>query len=155
MIHVEVTRFFPRHGFANVPLLRFIEYHGKRRSRPSFAPCSLPSAAKVTLTNALDPSAVFYRAVPLARKADLQSDLVATGSIVNELIGGVYPERAKLLGRRTAELHLALASEQEDKRSSRSPSTPWGSALFFKTARPPPRSWELWPGSCRICRRLS
>jgi maltose alpha-D-glucosyltransferase/alpha-amylase len=34
--------------------------------------------------------------------------------IVSELIGGVYPERARLLARRTGEMHLALAAETED-----------------------------------------
>ncbi len=33
---------------------------------------------------------------------------------LQEVIGGVYLEMASLLGRRTAELHLALASEQDD-----------------------------------------
>ncbi|MEB2308556.1 MAG: maltose alpha-D-glucosyltransferase [Candidatus Brocadiaceae bacterium] len=34
--------------------------------------------------------------------------------LFQELIGGVYPEMITLLGKRTAELHLALASETED-----------------------------------------
>ncbi len=35
-------------------------------------------------------------------------------AIARELIGGIYLERANLLGKRTAELHLALASNAED-----------------------------------------
>jgi maltose alpha-D-glucosyltransferase/alpha-amylase len=35
-------------------------------------------------------------------------------AIVSELIGGVYPERVRLLARRTGEMHLALAGETED-----------------------------------------
>ncbi len=36
-------------------------------------------------------------------------------AIAQELIGGIYLERATLLGKRTAELHLALASNAEDQ----------------------------------------
>jgi maltose alpha-D-glucosyltransferase / alpha-amylase len=35
-------------------------------------------------------------------------------ALAHELIGGIYLERATLLGKRTAELHLALASNAED-----------------------------------------
>jgi maltose alpha-D-glucosyltransferase / alpha-amylase len=45
------------------------------------------------------PLAIGYQGIPL---------------ILQELIGAIYLERASLLGRRTAELHLALASETED-----------------------------------------
>jgi maltose alpha-D-glucosyltransferase/alpha-amylase len=34
--------------------------------------------------------------------------------LIQELIGGIYFERAALLGKRTAELHLALSSDAED-----------------------------------------
>jgi len=34
--------------------------------------------------------------------------------LLEELIGGIYPQKARLLGRRTGELHLALASDLED-----------------------------------------
>jgi maltose alpha-D-glucosyltransferase/alpha-amylase len=35
-------------------------------------------------------------------------------AIVSELIGGVYPERVRLLAQRTGEMHLALAADTED-----------------------------------------
>jgi maltose alpha-D-glucosyltransferase/alpha-amylase len=35
--------------------------------------------------------------------------------LLDELLGGVYPEKAKLIGQRTGEMHLALASDSEDK----------------------------------------
>jgi maltose alpha-D-glucosyltransferase / alpha-amylase len=35
-------------------------------------------------------------------------------SALSDAVGGVYPERAKLLGRRTAEMHVALASDDSD-----------------------------------------
>jgi maltose alpha-D-glucosyltransferase/alpha-amylase len=91
----------------------------------------------------LDSVSRFYERV-LARKADLQSEAVAGGSIVNELIGGIYPERAKLLGQRTAELHLALASEQEDKRFVPEPFNAMGQRSVFQNMRAMVRrSWEL------------
>ena len=39
----------------------------------------------------------------------LESDLRTAPTLVQELIGGVYPSRAELLGQRTGEMHLALA----------------------------------------------
>ena len=56
-------------------------------------------AARATLTDQ-------FAAVP-ARLLD--SDLGTAPAVVQELIGGVYPSRAELLGRRTGEMHLALA----------------------------------------------
>src|SRR5260370_3688155 len=51
----------------------------------------------------------------LGRKADLQNQTAPPGALLDELIGGVYPEKAKLLGQRTGELHLALASNNDDR----------------------------------------
>ena len=39
----------------------------------------------------------------------LENDLLTAPQIIQELIGGVYPSRAELLGQRTGEMHLALA----------------------------------------------
>jgi maltose alpha-D-glucosyltransferase/alpha-amylase len=91
----------------------------------------------------LDSVSRFYERV-LARKADLQSDTISAGPIVNELIGGVYPERAKLLGQRTAELHLALASETEDKRFVPEPFNAMAQRSVFQNMRAMlRRSWEI------------
>jgi maltose alpha-D-glucosyltransferase/alpha-amylase len=81
----------------------------------------------------LDSVSRFYERV-LAQKAELQSESVAAGPLVDQLIGGIYPERAKLLGQRTAELHLALASAPDEKAFlARSRSTRWGSAPCSRT----------------------
>jgi maltose alpha-D-glucosyltransferase/alpha-amylase len=56
----------------------------------------------------------YYERV-LSRKADLQSQISAPGPLLDELLGGVYPEKAALIGQRTAELHRALASADGDK----------------------------------------
>ena len=43
----------------------------------------------------------------------LEARVEVSAAAATELIGGVYPERARQLGERTAELHLALASGSE------------------------------------------
>jgi maltose alpha-D-glucosyltransferase/alpha-amylase len=50
----------------------------------------------------------------LGRKADLQNETAPPGALLDELIGGVHPEKTNLLGQRTGELHLALASNSDD-----------------------------------------
>ncbi|MDB6005349.1 MAG: alpha-amylase, partial [Prosthecobacter sp.] len=37
-----------------------------------------------------------------------------TPDLIDEIVGGVYPERARQLGERTAQMHLALAADSED-----------------------------------------
>jgi len=44
----------------------------------------------------------------------LQGETTPAGALIDELVGGVYAEKAKLLAQRTGELHLALASAQDD-----------------------------------------
>jgi maltose alpha-D-glucosyltransferase/alpha-amylase len=61
----------------------------------------------------LDAVGRYYERV-LARKADLQHQTAPPGALLDELIGGVYPEKAILLGQRTGELHLALTSRADD-----------------------------------------
>ncbi|HEX8678813.1 MAG TPA: putative maltokinase, partial [Chthoniobacterales bacterium] len=143
---VEVTQFLSeRTAFANVPAFAgSIEY---RRGKGEPTVVGAMQAAITSEGDAwemtLDSVSRFYERV-LARKADLQSEAVAGGSIVNELIGGIYPERAKLLGQRTAELHLALASEQEDKRFVPEPFNAMGQRSVFQNMRAMVRrSWEL------------
>jgi maltose alpha-D-glucosyltransferase/alpha-amylase len=61
----------------------------------------------------LDHVGRFYERV-LCRKVELQNETAPAGALVEELIGGIYPEKAKLLAQRTGELHLALASAKDD-----------------------------------------
>ncbi|HSH40115.1 MAG TPA: maltose alpha-D-glucosyltransferase [Chthoniobacterales bacterium] len=143
---VEVTRFLAENtGFANVPAFAgAIEY---RRAKAEPTVIGAMQSAIISEGDAwamtLDSVSRFYERV-LARKADLQNAVVPEGSILNELIGGVYPERAKLLGQRTAELHLALASEQEDKRFAPEPFNAMGQRSVFQNMRAMlRRSWEL------------
>jgi len=64
-------------------------------------------------TLALDAVGRYYERV-LGRKADLQNEVAPPGALLEELIGGVHPEKTKLIGQRTGELHLALASNLDD-----------------------------------------
>jgi maltose alpha-D-glucosyltransferase / alpha-amylase len=114
---VEITRFLTeRANFPNVPaFFGAIEYR-REKSQPTVV-CLLQRAAISegdgwALT--LDAVGRYYERV-LGRKADLQNQAAPTASLLDELIGGVYPEKAKLLGRRTGELHLALASNNDDR----------------------------------------
>ena len=114
---VEITRFLTeRRHFMHVPaFVGAIEYH-RDRAEPTVV--ALLQAAAPNEGDAwaltLDSVGRFFEQV-LGRKADLQSAAAAPGPLLNDLIGGVYPEKAKLIGQRTGEMHLALASEPEDK----------------------------------------
>ena len=109
---VEITRFLTEHTkFPNVPaFVGAIEYR-RSKTEPTVV-CLLQSAVANqgdgwSLT--LDAVGRYYERV-LARKADLQNEIAPPGALLDELFGGVYPEKTKLLGQRTGELHLALAS---------------------------------------------
>src|SRR5437660_5585478 len=113
---VEITRFLTEHTkFPNVPaFVGAIEYR-RPKAEPTVV-CLLQSA----VTNegdvwslTLDAVGRYYERV-LGRKADLQNEIAPPGALLDELLGGVYPEKMKLLGQRTGELHLALASYPDD-----------------------------------------
>jgi len=114
---VEVTRFLTdRTNFENVPAFRgAIEYH-RGKAEPTVV-CLLQTAVvseRDAWTLTLDSVGRYYERV-LGRKADLQNEIAPAGALLDELIGGVYPEKAQLLGQRTGELHLALASSPNDR----------------------------------------
>ncbi len=113
---VEVTNFLTEKcGFAHVPAFAGAIEYRREKGEPTVV-CLLQAAAPNegdawALT--LDAVGRFYERV-LGRKADLQDASIPTASMLSELIGGVYSEKAKLLGQRTGELHLALASDLEE-----------------------------------------
>ena len=113
---VEITRFLTeRASFANVPSFQgALEY--RRSKSGTTVVCLLQDAVAAesdAWTFTLDSVGRFYERV-LAEKAGLQNDTAPPEQLLNDLIGGVYPERAKLLGQRTGELHLALASRHDE-----------------------------------------
>ena len=113
---VEITRFLTdRANFPNVPAFGGALEYRRGNAEPTVV-CLLQSA----VTNesdawslTLDAVGRFYERV-LGRKADLQNETTPPGALLEELIGGVYAEKAKLLGQRTAEMHAALASDAGD-----------------------------------------
>jgi maltose alpha-D-glucosyltransferase/alpha-amylase len=114
---VEITRFLTeRRGFSHVPgFIGAVEYR-RQKCEPTVV-CLLQNAVQNegdawALT--LDAVGRYYERV-LARKGDLQAAATPPGVLLDELIGGVYPEKAMLLGQRTGELHQALASEPDDR----------------------------------------
>ncbi|MBA2431183.1 MAG: putative maltokinase, partial [Chthoniobacterales bacterium] len=143
---VEVTSFLSeKTGFANVPAFAGAIEYRRPKTEPTVV-CAMQSAIASegdAWAMTLDSVSRFYERV-LARKADLQTENVAAGPLVDELIGGVYPERAKLLGQRTAELHLALASDTEHKSFAPEPFNAMGQRSVFQNMRAMlRRSWEL------------
>jgi maltose alpha-D-glucosyltransferase / alpha-amylase len=114
---VEITRFLSdRAKFPNVPAFQGAIEYRRDKLEPTVV-CLLQSAVMSegdvwTLT--VDAVGRYYERV-LSRKADLQNQISAPGPLLDELLGGVYPEKAALIGQRTAELHRALASADGDK----------------------------------------
>ena len=113
---VEITRFLTeKTDFPNVPaFVGALEYR-RAKAEPTVV-CLLQRAIANegnvwTLT--VDALGRYYERV-LERKADFQNETAPTGALIEELVGGVYPEKVKLLGQRTGELHLALASRSDD-----------------------------------------
>jgi maltose alpha-D-glucosyltransferase/alpha-amylase len=73
---------------------------------------AVPNEGNVwTLT--VDAIGRYYERV-LERKCELQNEATPPPAVLDELLGGVFPEKAKLLGQRTGELHMALASSTRD-----------------------------------------
>jgi len=114
---VEVTRFLTeRANFPNVPAFGGAIEYRRAKSEPTVV-CLLQSAVtseRDAWTLTLDSVGRYYERV-LGRKADLQNQTTPPGALLDELIGGVYPEKAMLLGQRTAELHRALAFVDDDR----------------------------------------
>jgi maltose alpha-D-glucosyltransferase/alpha-amylase len=59
--------------------------------------------------------------IPKLPSSLLQVSSLDVPPLVHELIGGVYLEMARLIGKRTAEMHLALAKDADDPRFSPEP----------------------------------
>jgi maltose alpha-D-glucosyltransferase/alpha-amylase len=112
---VEITRFLTEQtDFPNVPaFVGALEYR-RAKAQPTVV-CLLQRAVVNegnvwTLT--VDALGRYYDRV-LERKGDFPNETAPPSILLEELIGGVYPEKVKLLGQRTGELHLALASRSD------------------------------------------
>jgi maltose alpha-D-glucosyltransferase / alpha-amylase len=134
---VEVTRFLTdRAKFPNVPSFGGAIEYRREKSEPTVV-CLLQNAITSendAWTMTLDHVGRYYERV-LGRKADLQSHNAPTGPLLDELIGGIYPEKAKLLGQRTAELHRALASSDDDRAFSPEPFNAMAQRSVYQSMR--------------------
>jgi maltose alpha-D-glucosyltransferase/alpha-amylase len=127
----ELTQFLSERGFPQVPAYcGSIEYR-KTKSAPqifSLLVENIPNegdAWKYTL----DSLGRYFERV-LARKPEMLE-----ASLLLEVIGGVYPERARLLGQRTAEMHLAFASERDDPAFSPEPFSSFDQRSLYQSMR--------------------
>jgi maltose alpha-D-glucosyltransferase/alpha-amylase len=134
---VEVTRFLTdRANFQNVPAFGGAIEYRRGKSEPTVV-CLLQNAVvseRDAWTLTLDSVGRYFERV-LGRKADLQNQTAPPGTLLDELIGGVYPERAKLLGQRTGELHQALASSQDDRVFAPEPFNAMAQRSVFQSMR--------------------
>ena len=134
---VELTRFLTeKKQFAHVPaFIGSIEY---RRARSEPTVVALLQAAAPNEGDAwaltLDAVGRYFERV-LAKKGELQTADATPGPLLEELLGGVYPEKAMLLGQRTAEMHLALAAETNDKRFAPEPFNAMAQRSVYQSMR--------------------
>jgi len=120
---LDMTRFLTKQGFANVPPFEGeIEYrrHGLEPISIAMLQGFIPNEGDAW-TYTLDELGRYFDRV-LARKVSQPPDMPpsvmgmdseAIPDLIKDLIGGVYLEMIRLLGRRTAEMHLALAASDE------------------------------------------
>jgi maltose alpha-D-glucosyltransferase/alpha-amylase len=134
---VEVTRFLTeRARFDNVPAFGGVIEYRRGKAEPTVV-CLLQDAITSEAdawTMTLDHVGRYYERV-LCRKADLQNENTPAGTLVEELVGGVYPEKAKLLAQRTGELHLALASVRDDPRFAPEPFNAMAQRSIYQSMR--------------------
>jgi len=134
---VEVTRFLTeRCQFAHAPAFAGAIEYRRAKSEPTVV-CLLQNAAANegdawALT--LDSVGRYYERV-LGRKSDLQNENAPPGALLGELIGGVYPQKARLLGKRTGELHRALASDSDDRAFAPEPFNALSQRSVYQTMR--------------------
>ncbi len=154
---VEVTRYLTeKQHFECVPAFGGMIEYRRAKGEPTVV-CLLQAAAPNqgdawTLT--LDAVGRFYERV-LGRKGDLQDAKKPTAAMLEELLGGVYPQKARLLGQRTGELHLALASESDDRAFAPEPFNSFAQrSVFQDDARfHAEDASRFCKGSCPICRK--
>ncbi len=134
---VELTRFLSeKQEFAHVPaFVGSIEY---RRARTEPTVIALLQAAAPNEGDAwvltLEAVGRYFERV-LAMKGELQAIGATPGPLLTELLGGIYPEKAKLIGQRTGEMHLALAGDSTDPRFAPEPFNAMAQRSVYQSMR--------------------
>jgi maltose alpha-D-glucosyltransferase/alpha-amylase len=143
---LEIGRFLTQKGFPNVPpLVGALEYSAQNHEGLSLAiVLGFVKEAKDAWLVTLDALGRYYdRVGALHAKGEqppsMTDDLLRlsreeTPAAVQELVG-TYLESARILGERTAVLHLNLASEDEDKAFASEPFTPHYVRGLFQSMR--------------------
>ena len=144
---LEISRLLTAHRFPYAPpLAGALEYHGTNDEEPmtigilsSFLP-KCRDAWEFTL----DTLGRFFERVEslppeerLAKVPSVPLDKLANGDPPPDAVQmvGAYVESAKMLGQRTAAMHIALASEMVDKRFAPEPFTPHFQRGLFQSLR--------------------
>ncbi len=114
---VEVTRFLTeRAKFDNVPGFQRRDRISPRKSAAHRR--LLVAGCRASGSRCLDDDTRCTSAVitneSSVEKLSCRMKRRPPAALLEELVGGIYPEKAKLLGQRTGELHLALASVRDD-----------------------------------------
>ncbi|MEO5721206.1 MAG: maltose alpha-D-glucosyltransferase [Chthoniobacterales bacterium] len=134
---VEVTSFLTeKRHFPHVPAFAGALEYRRAKGDPTVV-CLLQAAAANegdAWAITLDSVGRYYERV-LARKSDLQDATLSQATLLSELIGGVYTEKAKLLGQRTGELHLALAAEPDEPAFAPEPFNALAQRSVFQSMR--------------------
>ncbi|HXY60720.1 MAG TPA: maltose alpha-D-glucosyltransferase [Chthoniobacterales bacterium] len=134
---VEVTRFLTeRAKFNNVPAFNGAIEYRREKAQPAVV-CLLQDAVPAEAdawTMTLDHVGRYYERV-LGRKSELQSETTPTAALIEDLAGGIYSEKAKLLAQRTGELHLALASVPDDPAFAPEPFNPMAQRSVYQNMR--------------------
>ncbi len=134
---IELTRFLTeKAGFASVPpYAGQIEFRPADRKKPTEVLALMQSwvaSEGDAWTLTVDAASRFFERVLAARhtpgeaapetSASLLANNIQTAPLAaQEIIGGIYPGRAELLGQRTGELHLALSGEAARAQPGMSP----------------------------------
>ena len=134
---VELTRFLSENQqFAHVPaFVGAIEYR-RQRSEPTVVALLQAAAPNEGDAWALTLDAVgrYFERV-LAKKSDLQSAPSPRARCSTNCSAAFIPEKAKLIGQRTGEMHLALAAESTDKRFAPEPFNAMAQRSVYQSMR--------------------
>ncbi len=142
---LEISRFLTARNFAHSPpLAGALEYHvGKNDLSTVAMLTAFVPKARDAWEYTLDALGKFYERTvtlpPDKRQPQLPSANIVklSAEISPDAISVIdtYAESARLLGERTAEMHLALASEPDDKNFSPEPFTPHAQRGLFQSIR--------------------